>query len=400
MYVTKPLSACRMSPQSLSLRPPEGPNSGYLVLHDEERVKVTCCGCAVGTDDVVRDLPFPQNYDIGVGYDSDEDAVAFIPVLDQPLSSNRYHVILRSGKQMGEACTNSRKEDVAETGCCGGKSIPDAMPKPLDPSDINQQVQIVRTEKGSNCFFAKSVDQEGFPPLFLRRKGWNARMRGPHHFQLSEASGINSSLRASLPQFDFPLSYDFSAAVGVGKWYCPFMFVRVGGVKLKDQMKKCMFYEIILEQRWEKIFDSAYNNAEGKYNGVAFVDAFVQKEAVFVDRKEAFWTEKNVGKDRFMWFKNYFNGAGGETRVGLSMKVVERMKWEQERVGWIGGGEKKVRVERVEAFEVTGGGEWKRFGSYVLVERFILKRMSTNGNSEVLLTYEFKHTHQIRTKWE
>ncbi|KAM1520897.1 hypothetical protein COP1_011249 [Malus domestica] len=165
-------------------------------------------------------------------------------------------------------------------------------------------------------------------------------------------------------------------------------------------MKKCMFYEIILEQRWEKIFDSAYNNAEGKYNGVAFVDAFVQKEAVFVDGKEAFWTEKNVGKDRFMWFKNYFNGAGGETRVGLSMEVVERMKWEQERVGWIGGGEKKVRVERVEAFEVTGGGEWKRFGSYVLVERFILKRMSTNGNSEVLLTYEFKHTHQIRTKWE
>ncbi|CAB4295499.1 unnamed protein product [Prunus armeniaca] len=74
------------------------------------------------------------------------------------------------------------------------------------------------------------------------------------------------------------------------------------------------------------------------------------------------------------------------------------MKWEQGRVGWVGGNERRVRVERVEEFGGTGG-RWKRFGCYVLVERFVLKRMSMNG-SLALLTYDFKHTHQIRSKWE
>ncbi|CAB4295497.1 unnamed protein product [Prunus armeniaca] len=106
MYVTKPLSLYRRSPQSLSLPPPEGPNSGYLVLHDHESVKITCCGCA---DDRVKDLPFPQNKDLTVGYGSDDDEVTFIPVLSQPLSSNRYHVILRIGKHKGEACRSVHK---------------------------------------------------------------------------------------------------------------------------------------------------------------------------------------------------------------------------------------------------------------------------------------------------
>lgn len=88
----------RRSPESLYLPPPEGPNSGYLVLHDEESDEVSCCGCI---DNRVRDTPFPQNEDLTVGYGSDDDPVAFIPVLDQPLSSNRYHVIHRRGRHKG-----------------------------------------------------------------------------------------------------------------------------------------------------------------------------------------------------------------------------------------------------------------------------------------------------------
>ncbi|XP_068331730.1 uncharacterized protein [Pyrus communis] len=396
MYVTKPLSVYRRSPQSLSLPPPEGPNSGYLVLHDDESVEINCCGCE---DDEVKGLPFPQNKDLTVGYGSDGEEVAFIPVLNQPLSSNRYHVILRRGRHKGEACTNTREEDT-DIGCCGGKSIPDAKPKPLDPSDIYQQIEIVHRERESSRFFAKSVDPDGFPPYFLRRKGWNVRMSTQYRYQLGDASGLNASLRASLPGFYFPLSHDCSEVVCVGKWYCPFMFVKEGGVKLKDQMKYSMYYEIKLEQRWEKIFDSVNDNTERKRNPAVFVDAFVQREVVYVGGREAVWDERNAGGgDMFVWFKS-FDGVGGETSVGLSMKVIERMKWEQERVGWVGGDERQVRMERVEEFRGTSGGRWKRFGCYVLVERFVLKRMSTTGSAAGLLAYDFKHTHQIKSKWE
>ncbi|KAI5352985.1 hypothetical protein L3X38_005877 [Prunus dulcis] len=85
------------------------------------------------------------NKDLTVRYGSDEDKVTFIPVLNQPLSSNGYHVILRRGNHKGEACTNSREEDM-EIDCCGCTNVPDAKPKPLEPSDVNQQVEIVPRE--------------------------------------------------------------------------------------------------------------------------------------------------------------------------------------------------------------------------------------------------------------
>ncbi|KAI4357910.1 hypothetical protein L6164_001826 [Bauhinia variegata] len=94
-----------------------------------------------------------------------------------------------------------------------------------------------------------------------------------------------------------------------------------------------------------------------------------------------------------MWFRSY-NNVGTEASVGLSTAIVERMKWEQERSGWIEGKEKEVRVERVE--ELKGNSGWKKFGCYVLVESFVLKRL----DGSLVLTYSFRHTHQIRTKWE
>ena len=76
------------------------------------------------------------------------------------------------------------------------------------------------------------------------------------------------------------------------------------------------------------------------------------------------------------------------------MEVVERMKWEQERAGWVDGAEKQVTVERREEFEGSSG--WTKFGCYVLVERFVLKRM----DKSIAIAFDFKHTHQIRCKWE
>ncbi|KAL4303782.1 hypothetical protein GQ457_10G027810 [Hibiscus cannabinus] len=84
-----------------------------------------------------------------------------------------------------------------------------------------------------------------------------------------------------------------------------------------------------------------------------------------------------------MWFGSSMAG------VGLSLVIVERMKWEEERSGWKGGHERLKKMEK-------NGGVWNKFGCYVLVERFVLRRM----DGSLVLTYDFKHTHVVRNKWE
>lgn len=73
--------------------------------------------------------------------------------------------------------------------------------------------------------------------------------------------GFDDSLHFKLPDVNFPLSNDRLESVVVGKWYCTFMFVKER-MKLKEQMKKTMFYELTLKQRWEKILSKENNNGE------------------------------------------------------------------------------------------------------------------------------------------
>ncbi|XP_058192040.1 uncharacterized protein LOC131309416 [Rhododendron vialii] len=65
MYVTRPLSHYLSSPESLSPSP-EGPNSGYLVIQDEELETTTCFGLCKTRHPI--DLPFPQNRNLTVVY--------------------------------------------------------------------------------------------------------------------------------------------------------------------------------------------------------------------------------------------------------------------------------------------------------------------------------------------
>ncbi|XP_059645850.1 uncharacterized protein LOC132288599 [Cornus florida] len=387
MYVTRPLSRYLKFPDSLSL-PPEGPNSGYLVLQDEESETTTCFGLC--KDSELQDLPFPQNKDLTVHYGSDDEDVAFIPVLNQPLSSNLYYAIKPHRKHKGEAYTCSAKKN--ETVGCFGISARDVKPRPLNPHDMYQQFEIFLYPQPQGCygggFYAKSVAPNGHPPNFLRRKGWKIYTKTPpKKYELGEAPGLNTALRARLPEFNFPLACEISEAVTIGKWYCPFMFIKEG--TLKEQMKRSMFYEMTLEQTWEQIFECENNYREG--NTVS-VNVVVVKEVVLVAQREAVWDERKV-VDGAIWFTG-FGDVGEEIKLGLSLVIVERMKWEQERAGWIGGEERQVWVKRVEEFGGIGG--WKRFGCYVLVEKFVLKRM----DGSVVLTYSFNHTHQIKSKWE
>ncbi|KAL5553553.1 hypothetical protein UlMin_040954 [Ulmus minor] len=389
MYVTRSLSSYR---NSLSEPPPEGPNSGYLVVLDEESETTTCFGLC--KDKSMKELPFPQNKDLiiwysrGAGHErvSYSNDVLFVPVINQPLSSNRYYVIFRQGNHKGEACVNSKEEDI-KTHSKYHKYVEDVNPKPLDPCDISQQVQIIQESR--HVFTAKSISQDGIPPFFLRQS-WEGFMRKTRNYQLDEAPGVNTSLRTRLPDFNFSLQNEISEGVVVGKWYCPFMFVKEGIMDLKDQIKLSTFYEMTLEQRWLEIFRQENDNVENGRNLVR-VDVVVQREEAFVDGKEAVWDERKLGNG-VIWFRSC--SGVGEDRVGLSELVVERMKWEEERVGWKNGDGKKVRVERTENFE--GKGNWRKFGCYVLVESFVLKRM----DGTIVLVYDFKHTHQIRCQWE
>lgn len=103
MYVTKRLSMYKRNPSALSLPPPEGPNSGILIIQDEE-AEPTCCFGLFKSDEV-EDLPFPQNKNLSVRYttngDTSTNRVIFIPALNQPLSSNQYYVIERRGRHKG-----------------------------------------------------------------------------------------------------------------------------------------------------------------------------------------------------------------------------------------------------------------------------------------------------------
>ncbi|CAN0929886.1 hypothetical protein LINGRAHAP2_LOCUS37318 [Linum grandiflorum] len=404
MYVTRPLSLYRRDPSAVSLPPPEGPNSGILVIQDEESQPT--CFFGLCNSSRVRDLPFPQNKNLQVRYTKQSgehrhveiNRVVFIPVLGQPLSANRYYVIKRHGKHKGEAYRNSTEEDM--TTCCFCNCIPDLKPEPFKPQgeDMYQQFEVFPHKSwcGRTGYFARSVAADGFPPHFLRRKGWSLHTSTPKEFELHEALGIDSKLRAQLPGDDHKV-------LVVGKWYCPFLFIKESGREVEDQVIRSRFYEMTLEQQWEPIFSCTNKIIEGSSHDSVTVDVDVETEGVKVGGRDV--VGYNVGEvddDGVVWFRRKKDGDEDEVimGVGLSKVIVERMKWEEERVGWRScedGRSGMVRVIKKVDFEGVGGMKtWKRFEYFVLVERFVLRRM----DGSFVMSYEFKHLHQFRIKWE
>ncbi|CAL5399481.1 unnamed protein product [Camellia sinensis] len=108
---------------------------------------------------------------------------------------------------------------------------------------------------------------------------------------------------------------------------------------------------------------------ENGYNqwNVVFVDVAVQIEIVTVGGREAVWDENRVA-DGVIWFTS-FVGVGEEVNIGLSSLIVDRMKWQQERGGWLGCEKRQVSVNKTEEYVGIGVGGWSRFGCCVLVEK-------------------------------
>lgn len=225
-------------------------------------------------------------------------------------------------------------------------------------------------------FYAKAVAGDGFPPKFLRRKGW--KIHASTSLQLQEARGLNFSSSTRLPEFNFPIYYKCSPPIVLARWYCPLVFVEEKNIT-SHQVGRSLVYEMTLQQWWEEIclFDNEGNDAT-----FVNVNTSVVSEKVLVYGNEGVRDERHCFDDGFFWFK----GVG----VGLSLAIVEKMRWIEEKRGWVVGGE-----ERVEVVEEVKG-EWKRFGCYVLVESFVLKRM----DGVVLVSWKFRHTKKTKCKWE
>ncbi|ERM99522.1 uncharacterized protein LOC18427558 [Amborella trichopoda] len=237
-------------------------------------------------------------------------------------------------------------------------------------------------------FTGKSVASDGYPPLFLRREGWSVSFLTSKSLNLGDALGLNVALRAQLPPLNFPVSQKCSSSVIVGVWYCPFIFIKEkGGLENpKQQLKESVYYKMSLEQQWEEI-----HSCRGHGNETVTVNTTVRREEGLLMGSEP-TTGRRDDANSMMWFetKEKKSVQGGLTGIGLSIAIMEKMRWDQDteaiRV------DKDEIVERV--FHCGNGGEWT-FALYILVERYVIRRM----NGGLIFTYTFRHSHQFREKW-
>ncbi|CDY26653.1 BnaA09g46240D [Brassica napus] len=355
MYVTRRLSEYQRNRSELKQPLPEGPNSGVLIIQDEESKPTCCFGSCYGSE--LKGLPFPQNAKLTVNYIIAannttivyQDPVVFIPVLDQPLSSNRYYAIKRSGKHSGEASANAKEEDRVPCCFCFTR-VPEAKPQQADPYDIYQQFEIHQRKSLSRYYFATSVAPDGVPPEFLKRKGWTVEYSTSEDYGLrDDAKGINAKLRSELPS-------DLNISVAVGNWYVPFIFVKDGDAK--DQLKSSTYYRMTLYQKWEEVYSC--ENAD-KENREVVLNMEVDPEVVKLEGQLIGKETIRVDENGVVWF-----GVANKS-VGLRSVVTARMKWEEERFGW-----KSKAVS------------------------FVLRRM----DESLVLTFEFKHADKLKSKWE
>ncbi|CAK7325114.1 unnamed protein product [Dovyalis caffra] len=200
-------------------------------------------------------------------------------------------------------------------------------------------------------------------------------------FPLDDVNGVEHSLRECLPKFNFPVSQETSDAVIVGKWYCPYMFVH-------ETNSHLMFYEMTLKQKWVRLFSCSNSDDFVTGDSVA-VDVNVETEVIDVLGMGTCRSRKVTGGTT--WFAA-LDKEGVAASVGLDRVIIEKIIGDQESFGWV---KEKDKVKKVAKFEGKSG-DWKKFGCYVLVERYVLR----GRNRRLVLTYEFRHTHKISCKWE
>ncbi|KAG2709992.1 hypothetical protein I3760_04G004600 [Carya illinoinensis] len=381
MYVTRRLSEYRRDHSKLSTPPRTAPNSGYMVIMDVElETEETSCWGLCDSNEINK-LPFPQNKTLIVSTSDDLIyELLFIPVLDEPLSSNRYYVIHAKGSK--RAC--ARRKRITSSRFL--ETVRDVKPKAFDPTDVYQQVEICNVP--SRGFYANSVLPNCYPPSFIREKYWRAAHSSPSYYRFDDAPGLNSSFRMYLPEYNIPTSQKRSTPIIIGKWYSPFVFIKDEGF-VKTQMKKSLFYNKTLEQYWEEIYSQENHGGDGN---IVTVNTYVEREVYRLDGMKAVRVDGNVnGSDGFVWFRVQNQNSGV---VGLSSAIVDGMRGIQKEGGWVDGQDSEVWAEKVEVTDNL----WRRFCGYVLVESFALRGM--DGSLVLNCDFRHRHTQRIKTKWE
>ncbi|XP_057829790.2 uncharacterized protein LOC131040848 isoform X2 [Cryptomeria japonica] len=394
-----PPGAARNANTHVLFPPPAGPYSGYLLLQGDDEAEnsdppyPSCClGRCKGN--YLGELPFPQDKCLAIFYPPRDYAfpapsfhkVYMIPVLGQPISSHCYYVVLAQGKDKGLVETCSTPEDIRPRCFC--QCVNDIPPRFLQPTNPHQHLRITSAESG---FISQCTASNSYSPAYLRMRTWCVLakdLRGKQG-RLPHVGGENADLRAQLASFEFPVSQRSSPAVIVGEWYCPFIFINEVGTPLKspkNQLMKCPFYKMDLEKFWEEIYST--QGRIGEKNDVV-VDKILNVEEALLFGKEAI--EEITYDDGSVLFRGVGNQEGKTTGVKLSWPIIARMREDQGRHGSDQGG-KDVRVEK----SFSGIGKVGKFACYVVVERYVLKRM----DGSIALTYSFRNCNQIQGKWE
>ncbi|GJN03465.1 hypothetical protein PR202_ga20916 [Eleusine coracana subsp. coracana] len=182
-------------------------------------------------------------------------------------------------------------------------------------------------------------------------------------FDVSEAKGLDAALRSSLLADSGCHRLDGFQTTVIGRWYCPFYLVKEDGVAPPAQMNRSMFYEVVLEQRWETVHLHGGSKLATKH---VFLDGSIKAD------QEAETAHQH--NDGYV----YFRTSEGQ-RLGVCTMLWERMLWEEHRNGWVD--------------EVDDAGKFSGVES-VLVEKFMLKRM----DGSVAAAFDFLHLNKIRTK--
>ncbi|XP_057828330.2 uncharacterized protein LOC131039558 [Cryptomeria japonica] len=266
------------------------------------------------------------------------------------------------------------------------RTVKDIHPRSLQPTNSYQHMQIISSKKYT--FTSECIASDGFPPKLLRMKDWTAvvrDMRGNH--RLAHVRGENTDLRAQLPSFEFPLLQRRSPLVRVGEWYCPFIFINEFGTNLRDpkiQLMECPFYKMVLEKFWEVIYSTQCMTGQD-----VDVEKTLTVEEVLLFGEEV--TEEIRNNDGSVLFKGVGKQSEQATGVKLSWPIIAKIRADQDRYGLKqGGGD--VRVKK----SFRGTGTEGKFACYVVVERYVLKRM----DGSIALTYSFRNSNQIKEKWE
>ncbi|KAK1571987.1 hypothetical protein Q3G72_025725 [Acer saccharum] len=192
-------------PAALQSPPPEGPNSGILVILDEEAEPTCCFGTCYS--DQLPELPFPQNKNLKTSYTTSTgqgssvsyNKVVFIPVLNQPLSSNLYYAIQPRGSHIGSPSQGSGGSSVKEK---SSGELRETEIKRIPTTEISSPVGQKRGSESSATAASEWAVAKDLEPSLLEKKAGNEELdrmcvdripSGPVREELEEAQMLIAS---------------------------------------------------------------------------------------------------------------------------------------------------------------------------------------------------------------